>query len=44
MMNNTEQSSPYQQQQQQTDNQDNSIFLLAIFKSKFHATKIRENF
>ncbi|GEM_PF-2487955 len=44
MMDNTEQTSPYQQQQKQTDNEDNTIFLFGIFKSKFHAAKIREKF
>jgi hypothetical protein len=44
MMDNTEQSPSYQQQQQQTDNQDNTIFLFGIFKSKFHGAKIHQNF
>ena len=44
MMDNTEQTSPYQQQQKQTDNEDNTIFLFGIFKSKFHAAKLHENF
>jgi len=44
MVDNTEQPPTYQQQQKQTENEDGTVFLFRIFKSKIHPAKIQENF